>query len=68
MLNSAEHENALLINLKLLTTAIFFLLNIAEHELFFADEYENGNYFWHFSYLLAKKISWSAELSVKKVL
>ena len=46
-----------LINLKLITTVISFLLNIAEHENLLA-----------FSYLLAEKISCSAELSMKKVL
>ena len=34
----------LLINLKLLITANSFLLNIAEHEHFFANKYENANY------------------------
>ena len=38
----------LLINLKLLTTANSFLLNIAEHETFSANKYENANYGWHF--------------------
>ena len=36
----------LLINLKLLTIAISFLLNIAEHENFSANEYKNANYCW----------------------
>ena len=31
VLNSAEHEIFLLVNLKLLTTAYFVLLNIVEH-------------------------------------
>ena len=39
---------ALLINLKLLTTANSFLLNTAEHENFSANKYENANYCWHF--------------------
>ena len=34
----------MLINLNLLTTANSFLLNIAEHENFSADKYENANY------------------------
>ena len=34
----------LLINLTLLTTAISFLLNPAEHENFSASKYENANY------------------------
>ena len=38
----------LLINLKLLTTANFFLPNIAEYENFSANKYENANYCWHF--------------------
>ena len=39
---------ALLITLKLLIIANFFLLNIAEHENFSANNYENANYSWHF--------------------
>ena len=35
------------INLKLLTIADSFLLNIAEHEHFSANKYENANYGWH---------------------
>ena len=54
----------LLINLRLLTIANSFLLNIAEHENFSASKYENANY----SYLLAEKISCLAELSMKNVL
>ena len=38
----------LLINLKLPTTANSFLLNIAEHENFSPNKYENANYCWHF--------------------
>ena len=38
----------LLINLKLLTISYSFLLNIAEHENFSANKYENANYCWHF--------------------
>ena len=48
MLNSAEHEIVLLINLKLVLIANSFLLNIAEHENFAANKYENTNNFWHF--------------------
>ena len=44
MFNSAEHEICLLINLKLQTNANYFLLNIAEHENFSANKYENANY------------------------
>ena len=36
------------INLRLLTIANSFLQNIAEHENFSANEYENANYCWHF--------------------
>ena len=38
----------LLTNLKLLKIAHLFLLNIAEHESFSANKYENANYYWHF--------------------
>ena len=38
----------MLINLRLLTIANSFLLNIAEHENFSANKYENANYCWHF--------------------
>ena len=66
MLNSAEHKIVLLINIKLLTIANSFLRNIAEHENFSANKYENANYYLAFSYLLAEKFSCSAELSMKK--
>ena len=48
MLNSAEHKIFMLINLKLLTIANSFLLNIAEHEIFSANKYENANNSWRF--------------------
>ena len=48
MLNSAEHEIVLLIDIKLLNIAISSLLNIAEHETFSANKYENANFCWHF--------------------
>ena len=38
----------LLINLILPIIANSFLLNIAEHENFSANKYENANYCWHF--------------------
>ena len=38
----------LLINLKYLTIANSFLPNVAEHEKFSANKYENTNYCWHF--------------------
>ena len=47
MVNSGM-KFVLLINLKLLTIANSFLLNIAEHEIFCANKYENANYGWHF--------------------
>ena len=40
----------LLINLKLLTTANSLLLNIAEHDIFSANRYENANLNWHFHF------------------
>ena len=48
MLNSAEQKFVLLTNLKLLTIANSLSLNIAEHEKFSANKYENANYCWHF--------------------
>ena len=39
---------ALQIKFELLAFAIFFLLNIAEHENFSAYKYENVTYFWYF--------------------
>ena len=38
----------LLINLRLLTIANSFLLNLSEHENFSANKYENANFCWHF--------------------
>ena len=55
------------INPTLPTFAHSFLLNIAEHEIFSANKYEMP-IIVAFSYLLAEKISFSAELSMKKVL
>ena len=54
----------LLINLKILTTANSFLLNIAEYENISANKYENANnvLLLAFSYLLAEKMSCSAEV------
>ena len=37
-------KSFLLLNLKLLTTANSFLLNIAEHENFSVNKYENANF------------------------
>ena len=49
VLNSAVHEICpATINLKLLTVANSFLLNIAEHGNFSANKYENASYCWHF--------------------
>ena len=41
------------------------MLNSAEHEIFSANKYENANNSWHFSYVLAEKISCSAMFSNK---
>ena len=38
----------MLINLKLLLIANSFLLNMAKHEKFFANKYENAYYYLHF--------------------
>ena len=46
--NQLSMKFVLLINHKVLAVAIFFLLNIAEHENFSANKYENANYCWHF--------------------
>ena len=48
VLNSDEYEICPAKNLRLLPIAIVFLLNIAEHENFSANKYENANYCWHF--------------------
>ena len=49
MLNSVEHEIChMLINLKLLIATNSFLLNIAGHENFSGNRYENINYCWHY--------------------
>ena len=45
----------LLINLKLLTSANSFLHNMAEHENFSANKYENDNFCWHFHIYLQRK-------------
>ena len=66
MFSSATQLNMefiLLINLKLPTLASSFLLDIAEHEKFSANKYE---ILLAFLYLLAEKISCSAELSIQK--
>ena len=47
MLNSAEHEICPA-NKSQITINSKFLLNIAEHRIFFANKYENANNFWHF--------------------
>ena len=47
----------LLINLKILTFANSFLLNITEHENFSANKYENANYSWHFHIYWQRKLS-----------
>ena len=60
----------LLIYLRLLIIANSFLLNIAEHENFFSYKYENAKFsgfffVFFFSYLLAEKFSFWAELNMK---
>ena len=40
----------MLINLRLVTIANSFLLNIAEHENFSANKYESANFCWHFHF------------------
>ena len=50
MLKLAEHESCATNILKSLTVANLFLLNIAEHENFAANKYENANKL-AFSYL-----------------
>ena len=42
-------------NIKLPTNANSFLLNIAEHEIFSANKYENVNYCWDFHIYLQRK-------------
>ena len=70
MLNSAKHEICPANKSQNTNICKSFLLNITEHENFSANKYENANYclLLTFSYLLAEKISRSAELSMKKVL
>ena len=63
MHNSAEHVIRPANKSQLPTIANSFLLNIAGHENFSANESENAN----FSHLLTEKISCSAELRMKKV-
>ena len=58
----------LLIDMKLLAIANSFLVNIAEHEKSSANKIWKCQLLLAFSYLLAEKISCSAELSMKKVL
>ena len=56
----------MLINLRLLTISTSFLLTIAEHENFSANNKKMPTIVGIF--ILAEKISCSAELSMKKVL
>ena len=53
----------LLINLKLVTTANAFFLNIAEHENFSGNKYENAKYCCIFIFISREKM-----LSMKKIL
>ena len=59
MLNWTEHEIFHAINLKLLTMPNYFLLNIADMKIYLLINMK-------MPYLLAEKISCSAELSMKK--
>ena len=61
MVNSTEHEIFMLINLKLLTTANSFLLNLDEHVNFSVNKYKNANYCWHFPIYWQRKFN--AQLS-----
>ena len=45
---SAEHEIVMQTNLRILTIANSFMLNIAEHVISSANKYENANNSWHF--------------------
>ena len=45
-----------LINLKLLTIPNSFFLNIAKHDIFSANKYENANY-WHFHIYYQRKFN-----------
>ena len=45
----------LLVNLKLLTIANSFLLNLSELENFSANKYENAIFCWHFHIYLQRK-------------
>ena len=66
MLNSAGHQICPANESQITIIANSFLLNIAEQENFSANKYENTYLLLTFSYLLAKKMSCSAELNVKK--
>ena len=48
MLKNAEHEICPANKSKIVKITNSFLLNIAEHENFSANKYENANYCWHF--------------------
>ena len=47
------------------TKYFFCLLNSAEHDIVFANKYENANHWWLSSYLLAEVIA-CAEIFIKK--
>ena len=44
------------------------MFSSAEYDIFYANKYENANNSRYFSYLLAEKISYSAEVRMKHVL
>ena len=62
---------SLQINMKMPTFHEIFTANKYEnatiHEIFSANKYENANNSWHFPYLCAKKISYSATLARMKL-
>ena len=62
-------EFVLLINLKLLSAANSFLLNIAEHENSSANKYENPTNvdIFFYSYFLVEKMWCSYELSMNNL-
>ena len=64
MLNSAEHEICPANKSQITNNCKFFLAKYSWAWKFSANKYENAA----FSYLLAEKISCSAELNMKKVL
>ena len=48
IVNSAEQELCPVSKSQIIYNCKFFLLNRAEHEIFFPNKYENAKYCWHF--------------------